>query len=93
MEIIEELEPVTRGPYTGSMMLLGYNGDAICNIIIRTLILKDHMAYVQAGAGIVIDSIPKAEYDESLKKAEALWKAVSLGEAKLSIAEREESLE
>lgn len=93
MEIIEELESVTRGPYTGSMIMLGFNGDAICNIIIRTLILKNHLAYVQAGAGIVIDSHPKAEYYESLKKAEALWDAVALGEAKLSIAEREESLE
>ncbi|MBN6187411.1 anthranilate synthase component I family protein [Aneurinibacillus sp. BA2021] len=82
MEIIEELEPVTRGPYTGAMCVLGFDGNAVCNIIIRTLILKDGEAHVQAGAGIVIDSIPKAEYYESLKKAEALWRALSLSEAK-----------
>ncbi|WP_052947898.1 anthranilate synthase component I family protein [Aneurinibacillus tyrosinisolvens] len=82
MEIIEELEPVTRGPYTGSMCLLGFTGDAVCNIIIRTMIVKDGQVHVQAGAGIVIDSIPKAEYYESLKKAEAVWKALSLSEAK-----------
>ncbi|HBI02534.1 MAG TPA: aminodeoxychorismate synthase component I [Paenibacillaceae bacterium] len=93
MEIIEELEPLTRGPYTGSMGLLGFDGSGIFNIIIRTLILQKNMAYVQAGAGIVIDSVPKAEYYESLKKAEALWRAVSLGEEKLSLVEREESLE
>lgn len=92
MEIIEELEPVTRGPYTGTMALLGFNGRSICNIIIRTLTLRNNRAYVQAGAGIVIDSIPKAEYYESLKKAEALWQAVAQGEEKLSIAEKEESL-
>ncbi|WP_422665021.1 anthranilate synthase component I family protein [Aneurinibacillus uraniidurans] len=83
MEIIEELEPVTRGPYTGSMCLLGFNGDAVCNIIIRTMILKDGQAHVQAGAGIVIDSVPKAEYYESLKKAEAVWKALALTEDQL----------
>lgn len=83
MEIIEELEPVTRGPYTGSMCLLGFDGDAACNIIIRTMVLKDGQAHVQAGAGIVIDSIPKAEYYESLKKAEAVWKALALTEDQL----------
>jgi para-aminobenzoate synthetase component 1 len=82
MEIIEELERVTRGPYTGSMCVLGFDGNAVCNIIIRTLILKDEEAHVQAGAGIVIDSTPKAEYYESLKKAEVLWKSLSLAEAK-----------
>ncbi|WP_096467581.1 anthranilate synthase component I family protein [Aneurinibacillus soli] len=83
MEIIEELEKVTRGPYTGSMCLLGFDGDAVCNIIIRTMILKDGQAHVQAGAGIVIDSTPKAEYYESLKKAEAVWKALALTEDQL----------
>jgi para-aminobenzoate synthetase component I len=84
MKIIEKLEPVTRGPYTGSMCLFGFSGDAICNIIIRTLIAKDGKAHVQAGAGIVIDSSPKAEYYESLKKAEALWRALSLSQVEYS---------
>lgn len=93
MEIIEELEQVTRGPYTGSMCVLGFDGNAVCNIIIRTLILKDKEAHVQAGAGIVIDSTPKAEYYESLKKAEVLWKSLSLAETKRRVEKsmREES--
>lgn len=75
MEIIEELEPVRRGIYTGSIGWIGYSGDMELNIVIRTLLAKDGQAYVQAGAGIVIDSSPKNEYKESLKKAIALWRA------------------
>ncbi len=80
MEIIEELEPVTRGPYTGSMGWINFSGDLELNIIIRTMLVKDGKAHVQAGAGIVIDSNPKNEYKESLKKAIALWKAKELAE-------------
>lgn len=80
MEIIEELEPVRRGPYTGSMGWIGYNGNMELNIIIRTLLACGGKAYVQAGAGIVIDSIPEREYKESLNKAKALWKAVEYSE-------------
>ncbi|RKQ83492.1 anthranilate synthase component I family protein, partial [Brockia lithotrophica] len=76
MEIIEELEPVRRGPYTGSLGWFGYQGDITLNIVIRTLVAKDGWAHVQTGAGIVIDSQPAAEYEESLNKAEALWEAV-----------------
>lgn len=75
MEIIEELEPVRRGIYTGSIGWIGYSGDAELNIVIRTLLAKDGKAHVQAGAGIVIDSNPENEYKESLKKAIALWRA------------------
>lgn len=75
MEIIEELEPVQRGIYTGSLGWIGFDGDMELNIIIRTMLVKDGQAYVQAGAGIVIDSSPNNEYKESLKKALALWKA------------------
>ncbi|MDZ5474306.1 aminodeoxychorismate synthase, component I [Bacillus sp. 31A1R] len=82
MEIIEELEPVRRGPYTGSMGWIGFNGDLELNIIIRTMLVKDGKAHVQAGAGIVIDSNPKHEYKESLKKAIALWKAKEMAESK-----------
>lgn len=85
MEIIDELEPVTRGVYTGSIGWFGFNGDVELNIAIRTMIVKDGLAHVQAGAGIVIDSSPEAEYHESLKKAEALWTALSMSElSKLS---------
>ncbi|WP_407653421.1 anthranilate synthase component I family protein [Brevibacillus ruminantium] len=80
MEIIEELEPVKRGVYTGSIGWFGFHGDVEVNIAIRTMVVKDGWAHVQAGAGIVIDSIPQAEYLESLKKAEALWKAFELSE-------------
>ncbi|WP_152966703.1 aminodeoxychorismate synthase, component I [Sporosarcina globispora] len=80
MEIIEELEPVTRGPYTGSLGWINFSGDLELNIIIRTMLVKDGQAHVQAGAGIVIDSNPKNEYKESLKKAIALWKAKELAE-------------
>ncbi|PLR83207.1 anthranilate synthase component I family protein [Bacillus sp. V33-4] len=80
MEIIEELEPVSRGPYTGSMGWIGFNGDLELNIIIRTMLVKDAIAHVQAGAGIVIDSNPKNEYKEALKKAFALWKAKEMAE-------------
>ncbi len=84
MEIIEELEPVRRGVYTGSIGWIGYNGNMELNIAIRTMIAKNGYAYVQAGAGIVIDSNPAAEYKESLKKAKALWKAKELSEAEKS---------
>ncbi|MDP2167345.1 MAG: anthranilate synthase component I family protein [Thermodesulfovibrionales bacterium] len=72
MEIIDELEPVRRGPYTGSAGYIGFSGSADFNIIIRTFIIKDRTAYVQAGAGIVADSDPEREYSEAIKKAEAL---------------------
>ena len=80
MEIIEELEPVRRGVYTGSIGWIGFNDDMELNIAIRTMVIKDNIAHVQAGAGIVIDSNPEAEYKESLKKARALWKAKELSE-------------
>lgn len=80
IEIIEELEPVQRGIYTGSLGWIDFSGDLELNIIIRTMLVKDGMAHVQAGAGIVIDSNPKHEYKESMKKAAALWKAKEMAE-------------
>lgn len=88
MEIIEELEPVRRGPYTGSFGWIDYNGNMEFNIIIRTLVLKDGVGYIQAGAGIVIDSDPEREYYESLSKAKALWKAMEYSERIESINRR-----
>ncbi|MGM7684107.1 anthranilate synthase component I [Cytobacillus sp. Hm23] len=82
MEIIEELEPVRRGMYTGSIGWIGFSDNLELNIVIRTMVVKDGIAHIQAGAGIVIDSNPKYEYKESLKKAKALWKAIELCEAK-----------
>ncbi|MCD7036667.1 anthranilate synthase component I family protein [Metabacillus sp. GX 13764] len=78
MEIIEELEPARRGIYTGSIGWIDFSGDMELNIVIRTLFAKDGSGYIQAGAGIVIDSNPKHEYKESLKKAMAMKKAVEL---------------
>lgn len=82
MEIIEELEPVRRGLYTGSIGWLGYTGDMEFNIVIRTAFIKDSVAYIQAGAGIVIDSVPQREYQESLNKAKAMWQAKAMAEGR-----------
>jgi len=73
MEIIEELEPVRRGPYTGSFGYIGWNGDLDLNIIIRTLVLAGERGHLQVGAGIVADSDPDQEYEETLHKAQAFF--------------------
>ncbi|WP_436669410.1 anthranilate synthase component I family protein [Paenibacillus kandeliae] len=80
MEIIEELEQTRRGAYTGSMGWIDYNGNMELNIIIRTLTVQDQIAYMQAGAGIVIDSVPYREYRECFNKSRALARAVMLSE-------------
>lgn len=80
MEIIEELEPTRRGLYTGSIGWIGFNGDVELNIVIRTAYVKNGMAHIQAGAGLVPDSDPTAEYMESLNKAKALWQAKEMAE-------------
>jgi aminodeoxychorismate synthase component I len=77
MEIIEELEPVRRGPYTGSMGYLSWSGDLDFNILIRTLVMINSMASLQVGAGIVADSDPAREYEETLHKAQAFFSAFS----------------
>jgi para-aminobenzoate synthetase component I len=69
MEIIDELEPVTRGPYCGSIGYLGFNRESQVNIAIRTAVCREGMAYFSVGAGIVADSQPEAEYEETLAKA------------------------
>jgi anthranilate synthase component 1 len=82
MEIIEELEPTKRGAYAGAVGYFGYSGNMDTCITIRTLIIKDGKVYVQAGAGIVADSVPENEYMETLNKAMAMMKAVeAAGEA------------
>lgn len=82
MEIIEELEPTRRGLYTGSIGWIGFNGDMELNIVIRTAFIKDGIAHIQAGAGLVADSVPGEEYVESLNKAKALWQAKEMAETK-----------
>lgn len=76
MQIIDELEGVARGPYTGSMGYFSFTGDMDFNIIIRSLLIKSGTAYLSAGAGIVADSDPSKEYDETLYKAEAVFTAL-----------------
>ncbi|HZC82222.1 MAG TPA: anthranilate synthase component I family protein, partial [Nitrospiraceae bacterium] len=76
MEIIEELEPIRRGPYTGSFGYIGWNGDLDLNIVIRTLIWCRGKGYLQVGAGIVADSDPVKEYEETLQKAQAFFSAL-----------------
>ncbi|WP_077735264.1 anthranilate synthase component I family protein [Bacillus sonorensis] len=87
MEIIEELEPTRRGLYTGSIGWFGYNQDMHFNIVIRTIYVKAGHAFMQSGAGIVIDSNPKHEYKESFKKAIAMKKALQLSEEEKKRAE------
>ncbi len=77
MEIIDELEPVNRGLYTGSIGYIDFYGDMDLNIVIRTLILRKNRGCLQVGAGIVHDSVPKKEYEETLHKAGALLKALA----------------
>lgn len=72
MEIIEELEPVRRGPYAGAVGYFSFDGNMDTCITIRTIVIHDGRAYVQAGAGIVADSVPEREYFETLNKARAL---------------------
>ena len=78
MEIIDELEPITRGPYTGSLGYLGFNRESQLSIAIRTAVYKEGMAFFHAGAGIVADSIPAAEYDETMAKARGFLEAFNL---------------
>ena len=81
MQIIAELEPTQRGPYSGALGYFGYEGTLDSCIAIRTSILKDGVLYWQSGAGIVADSDPAAEYQETLNKASALLKSAGLTEA------------
>ncbi|MHB8481980.1 MAG: anthranilate synthase component I family protein [Nitrospiria bacterium] len=76
MEIIDELETVSRGPYTGSLGYISFSGELDLNILIRTLFLKNGNGYIQTGAGIVADSDPEKEYEETIQKAHALFKAM-----------------
>ena len=81
MEIIAELEPDKRGPYAGAVGYFDFSGNMDTAITIRTIVIKDSVAYIQAGGGIVADSIPEKEYEESLSKAQALLTAIEQAEA------------
>jgi anthranilate synthase component 1 len=78
MEIIDELEPVKRGVYGGAVGYIGFNGEMDTAIAIRTAVIKDQRLYVQAGAGVVADSVPELEWKETMSKARAVFRAVNM---------------
>lgn len=77
MEIIDELEPVKRGVYSGAVGYLAWNGNMDTAIAIRTAVIKDDVLHIQAGAGIVYDSVPQSEWDETMNKGRAVFRAAS----------------
>ena len=79
MQIIDELEPVRRGPYCGAIGYLAAGGRTEWNVAIRTMVIKDGLAHIPVGGGIVADSDPAAEYDETLVKARAMLDALGIG--------------
>jgi len=79
MQIIDELEPVTRGPYTGCLGYLGFNRESQLSVLIRAAICKDQRVYFHVGAGIVADSLPPGEYEETLAKARGFFAALNPG--------------
>jgi anthranilate synthase component 1 len=80
MEIIDELEPVRRGPYAGAVGYVDLAGNMDTCIALRTIVMQGQTAHVQAGAGIVADSVPEREYQETLNKAQALLLAIQVAE-------------
>ena len=88
MEIIDELEPVKRGVYAGAIGYLSWHGNMDTAIAIRTAVIKDKTLHIQAGAGIVYDSVPKNEWDETMNKGRAVFRAVTMAEAGLDKVHR-----
>ena len=80
MEIIDDLEPARRGVYAGAVMYLDYSGNLDSCISIRTILVKGGKAYIQAGAGVVADSVPETEYVETVNKARAMLQAIDMAE-------------
>jgi anthranilate synthase component 1 len=78
MEIIDELEPVKRGVYGGAVGYISWAGDMDTAIAIRTAVIKDGKLFIQAGGGVVADSVPKLEWEETLNKARVLFRAASM---------------
>lgn len=87
MEIIAELEPVKRGVYSGAVGYIGWSGNLDTAIAIRTAVIKDGMLHIQAGAGIVHDSIPLNEWEETMNKGRAVFRAVAMAESGLEKGE------
>jgi anthranilate synthase component 1 len=83
MEIIDELESSRRGPYAGAVGYLDFRGNLDTCITIRTMVVTDDTVYLQAGAGIVADSVPESEFEETLNKARALRTAMNVAASDL----------
>ena len=83
MEIIDQMEPVKRGVYGGAVGYLSWNGNMDTAIAIRTAVIKDGVLNIQAGAGVVADSVPRLEWKETLNKGRALFRAVAMAESGL----------
>jgi anthranilate synthase component 1 len=83
MQILDEIEPTRRGPYAGAVGYFDYGGNMDTCIALRTMVVTPGKVYIQAGAGIVADSDPTSEYQETLNKSKAMLKAVELTEARL----------
>ncbi|MEL0082739.1 MAG: anthranilate synthase component I [Gammaproteobacteria bacterium] len=92
MEIIDELEPVKRGVYSGAVGYIGWNGNMDTAIAIRTAVIKGDTLHVQAGGGIVADSVPATEWEETLNKRRALFRAVAMVEAGLKMKSLSDSV-
>jgi anthranilate synthase component 1 len=88
MEIIDELEPVKRGVYAGAVGYIGWSGNMDTAIAIRTAVIKDQTLHIQAGAGIVYDSVPRNEWDETMNKGRAIFRAVAMAEQGLDGAHK-----
>jgi anthranilate synthase component 1 len=88
MEIIDEVEPHRRGPYAGAVGYIDFAGNMDTCIALRTIVIQDGTAYVQVGAGIVADSIPAHEYEETMNKARGLLKAIALTSQRDSLSNK-----
>jgi anthranilate synthase component 1 len=83
MQIIDEVEPNKRGPYAGAVGYIDFTGNMDTCIALRTIVIQGRKAYVQAGGGVVYDSVPGAEFDETVNKARGLLKAIEIAETQL----------
>src|SRR5690606_14939835 len=88
MQIIDEIEPHRRGPYGGAVGYFDYRGNMDTCIALRTMVIKDGIVHVQAGCGVVADSDPDAEYEETVNKAKAMIKAIDVTASRLNAANK-----
>ncbi len=84
MQIIDEVEPTRRGPYGGAVGYIDFTGNMDTCIALRTVVLQGDIAYVQAGGGVVYDSVPADEYEETINKARAMLKAIEVAETQIT---------